>query len=106
MNRVSSALKFSSRVRVIYVRLRLPVCVLAAFLLYTAVSQAANSTWTASSGDWSTATNWAANLTPSSTSAAYINDGGTATISQSGEVAADLDLASELLHKRRGDPYK
>jgi autotransporter-associated beta strand protein len=46
--------------------------------------------WNVLSGDWSVGTNWAGGLVPASSSNAFIANGGTATITQPGEVCNEL----------------
>ncbi len=66
---------------------------LAILLLGSAFAQAASYYWNASSGDWSNASNWGG-IEPTGSDTAYINNSGTATITQTGEICRDLCLGS------------
>jgi autotransporter-associated beta strand protein len=61
--------------------------------LSSTVSQAASYYWSASSDDWSTATNWGGTV-PTSSDWAYIQNGGTVTINQAGEQCSYLYLGA------------
>ncbi len=60
-------------------------------LLNIDVANAQSSTWQVQSGDWSAAGSWNGGV-PTSNSTAYINNGGTASITQSGNVCYLLDI--------------
>jgi autotransporter-associated beta strand protein len=61
--------------------------------LVAKVAPAANQSWVASSmGDWSVGSYWSGNLTPTGSDAAYIGNGGTATITQPGMTCSGLTL--------------
>jgi len=66
----------------------------AILLLSSSVTEAADLSWNASSSDWSTASNWlpSPGTEPTSSDNAKINNGGTATITQSGEACNNLYL--------------
>src|SRR5271165_4548245 len=71
-------------------------CVSVGFLLTAATlgipeAWGANLTWQASSGDWSIASNWGGTL-PTGIDAAYLMNGGTATVTQLGETCVTLSL--------------
>ena len=67
----------------------------AALLLLASPSARADVTWTlTTTGDWSAATNWSGGAVPTSTDNADIYNGGTATITQTGEVCDNLSLGS------------
>ena len=53
---------------------------------------AANSIWSVTNGDWSVASNWGG-TEPTIARAAYINNGGTVSITATGESCASLYLA-------------
>jgi fibronectin-binding autotransporter adhesin len=65
----------------------------AAILLRTPSVQAANRYWSVTSGNWSTAANWGG-TEPIATDIAYIDNGGTATISSAGETCGGLYLGN------------
>ena len=70
------------------------ICFAVAVLLVAVASQAqGDSSWSVSSGTWSTAANWNGGL-PTSSVNAYISNGGTATIMSSGAVCENLYLGS------------
>ena len=56
----------------------------AVILFLPAITSAASLYWTVANGDWSTASNWGG-TEPTSSDYAYINNGGTAVITQIGE---------------------
>ena len=60
-------------------------------MLAAAPLGAANYTWVVSSGDWSVASNWNGTL-PTSIDYAYVNNGGTAAVSQTNETCGTLSL--------------
>jgi hypothetical protein len=65
-----------------------------AVMLFGSLQAHAQVYWSKSSGDWSGASNWIGNLVPTSTATAYINNGGTAGITQLGETCGTLSLGS------------
>ena len=67
--------------------------VLAALLFMPASASAAYYTWIATTGDWSDASNWGG-TEPTSSDYAYINNGGTVTITQTGEKCLELYLGN------------
>jgi hypothetical protein len=67
---------------------------IAILMLNSSIAPAATYSWNVASGDWSTATNWKTGVEPTSSDTAYITNGGTATITQSGEVCKYLYLGS------------
>ena len=69
----------------------LGVAAVALMLLSPSPASAATYYWQTSSGDWSQAANWGGTL-PTSSDLAYIDNGGTATVTQSGEVCGTLTL--------------
>ena len=93
MNRVRFALILCPW-RAIFFRFCLPVCALAVCLLHAVATHAANSTWQVASGDWSVSANWSGSAVPNSTSFVFIDNVGTVTISQSGEMCNTLYLGS------------
>jgi autotransporter-associated beta strand protein len=65
----------------------------AAMLLSCSVPARADVTWTLSgTGDWSVATNWSSWAVPTSTDNADVFNGGTALVTKSGEICANLSL--------------
>jgi autotransporter-associated beta strand protein len=67
----------------------------AAILLFDAsFSEAANLYWNVASGDWSDAANWGG-VEPTSSDNAYIQNGGTANVTQAGEVSSFLCLGGD-----------
>ena len=66
----------------------------AAVLLLSSPLARADITWNVQSGNWSVATNWSGGAVPTSTDNADIFNGGTATITTSGELCANLYLGS------------
>ncbi len=68
----------------------------AALVLHSSITKATDRYWNVSSGDWSTASNWLPlpGTEPNSSSNAYIQNGGTATISQTGETCNSLYIGS------------
>ena len=65
----------------------------AMLLLLSSPSARADDTWTnTTTGDWSSAGNWSGNVVPTSTDNADIYNGGTATVTQSGELCNSLSL--------------
>jgi hypothetical protein len=70
----------------------------AVLLLNSGITHAASYTWQVSSGDWSTASNWGG-TEPTSSDLAYVNNGGTVTITQTGEACSYLYLGSLLSHQ-------
>ena len=63
----------------------------AVVLVLASFEQAQSTTWIGTTGNWSTGTNWL-NGEPGSGDNAYINNGGTAQITLSGEICYDLFL--------------
>jgi hypothetical protein len=63
----------------------------AILILNSSITNATDRNWNIASGDWSTAVNWGG-VEPSSSDNAYIQNNGTATITQSGETCQDLYL--------------
>ncbi len=63
-----------------------------AVALMTALQVHADDYWSASAGDWSVASNWGGSLLPTSSDTAWITNGGTATITMTGEVCESLSL--------------
>ncbi len=68
-------------------------CVAAGLLLLPVAARAQNCYWNVSSGDWSVASNWTGGV-PTSNSYAYITNGGTATVSPTGQACYQLDVDS------------
>ena len=66
----------------------------AALLLLSSPPARADVTWSVASGDWSVATNWSGGALPTSTDNADIYNGGTATITTTGDVCSSLSLGS------------
>ena len=71
---------------------------IAVFLLWSSLhAHAQTVNWilpAGQSGDWSVASNWAGNLVPTASDAAYVANGGTVTITQAGQVCDSLNLGS------------
>ncbi len=65
-------------------------------MLAAAPLGAANYTWVVSSGDWSVASNWNGTL-PTSIDYAYVNNGGTAAVSQTNETCGTLSLGGKRI---------
>jgi autotransporter-associated beta strand protein len=68
--------------------------VIAILLFIPAIASAASNYWNVASGDWSTAANWQTGIEPTSSDTAYIQNGGTATITQTGERCRYLYLGA------------
>jgi autotransporter-associated beta strand protein len=66
---------------------------IALLLLNSTVTQAASYYWSASSDDWLTATNWGGTV-PNNSDCAYIQNGGTVTITQTGAQCSCLNLGA------------
>ncbi len=71
--------------------------IVAAGLLFEAspVARGASYYWQVQSGDWSVASNWGGTM-PTSSDTAYIVNGGTATITQLGEVCGTMSLGNNV----------
>jgi hypothetical protein len=71
------------------------ICSLTTVLLFSSstVTQAASYFWSVSSGNWSTASNWGG-AEPTSSDDAYIQNGGTATITKPDEQCSNLYLGA------------
>ena len=71
------------------------ICLLAIALLplSSTITQASSYYWRVSSGDWSDVVNWGG-IAPTSGNVAYIQNGGTATITQTGEQCYSLFLGN------------
>ena len=86
------------RVRIIVLRssvLRLLGLAAAAILLLSSSPARADITWTlTTTGDWSSGGNWSGGVVPTATDNADILNGGTATISQTGDVCNILSLGN------------
>ena len=67
--------------------------IVASVMFAAAPLRAANYTWVVPSGDWSIASNWGGTL-PTGSGTAYVVNGGTASVSQIGEVCNILSLGS------------
>ncbi len=80
----SVAVRRTDSVEISFPRL-LRFLIAAVLVLPSSLAQAADRYWNASSGNWSTPAYWGG-TEPTSADTAYINNGGTATITQSGEV--------------------
>jgi autotransporter-associated beta strand protein len=66
---------------------------LIAVLLLTTPAMTFAVNWNVASGDWSTASNWIGQA-PTSSDNAYITNGGTATIAQTGEICSEFHLGA------------
>ncbi len=64
------------------------------FLLLAASPARADVTWNVQQGDWSVATNWSGGALPTSTDNADIFNGGTATITTTGDTCSTLSLGN------------
>ncbi len=76
---------------------RIKICTLGAIamlLLNSSVASAATYFWNVASGDWSTAANWQTGIQPTHSDAAWIQNGGKATITQIGETCYSLFLGT------------
>jgi autotransporter-associated beta strand protein len=85
------------RQNVKFINHRLGFCVLLAaaiLLMSSSVTLAASYYWNVASGDWSDAANWKTGIEPTSSDKAWLTNGGTATITQSGEVCSYLYLGA------------
>ena len=74
---------------------RLLGCAAAALVLMSSPPVRANVTWTlATTGDWSIASNWSGGAVPTSSGTADIFNGGTATVTTTGDVCSSLSLGN------------
>ena len=75
----------------------------AAILLLSSAPVRADITWNVPSGDWSVATNWSGGTVPTSTDNADIYDGGTVSITETGETCSGLSLGGVRKRNRSND---
>ena len=68
------------------------LALLAGVALSSATAQAQETFWQVSNGDWSYAGDWKLGVLPTVDIQAYIENGGTATITQSGEICKNLSV--------------